>query len=470
MRLLILFALFQAPPPAPAVITNTTVIDVASGRLEPGRTVLIRDGRIVEVAPAGAKAPAGTPVVDGTGKFLIPGLWDMHVHAAFPGLDQLFLPLLVANGVTGARDMSVTPISQLDSARARIGRGTMVGPRLIGSGNLVDGVPPIWPGSRSVRTPEDARQAVDSLAGAGAGFIKVYSRLSPEAYRAIAAEAKRVGITFAGHVPTLVSAAEASDLGQRTIEHLTNLATACSSEEAALLAEVAAVVSDSARGWNAAGPVQLRQVPRIQQTYDPARCRELARRFIRNDTWIVPTIVVLRSVSHLDDTTLASDPRLVYIPSNMSRGWNPRADFRFRSFTPEIWAVRKTVYARQREIITLLRSENVRFLAGTDLANPFIFPGFSLHDELGLMVEAGFTPLQALQAATVEPARFLGAADSMGTVAPGKVADLVLLDANPLADIRNIARVHAVIAAGRLYRRPALDSLLAEGRRRAGRQ
>jgi imidazolonepropionase-like amidohydrolase len=467
MRLLILLALFQAPAPAPAVITNTTVIDVATGRLEAGRTVLIRDGRVVEVGPAGTAAPSGITVVDGTGKYLIPGLWDMHVHAAFPGLDQLFLPLLVANGVTGARDM-FSQISQLDSARTRVGRGALVGPRLIGSGNLVDGVPPIWPGSRSVRTPEDARRAVDSLARAGAGFIKVYSRLSPEAYRAIAAEAKRVGITFAGHVPSLVSAAEASDLGQRTIEHLTNLATACSSDEAALLAEVAAVVSDSARGWNAAGPVQLRQVPRIQQTYDPARCRELARRFIRNDTWIVPTMVVLRSVSHLDDITLASDPRLVYIPSGMSRGWNPRVDFRFRSFTPEVWAVRKTVYARQREIISLLRSENVRFLAGTDLANPYIFPGFSLHDELGLMVEAGFTPLQALQAATLEPARFLGAADSMGTVAAGKVADLVLLDANPLDDIRNISRVHAVIAAGRLYRRPALDSLLAEGRKRAG--
>lgn len=467
MRLLILFALFQAP--APALITNTTVIDVATGRLEAGRTVLIRDGRILEVRPAGAAAPAGTPVVDGTGKYLIPGLWDMHVHAAFPGLDQLFMPLLVANGVTGVRDM-FSQISQLDSARARIGRGALVGPRLIGSGNLVDGVPPIWPGSRSVRTPEEARRAVDSLARAGAGFIKVYSRLSPEAYRAIAAEAKRVGIAFAGHVPSLVSAAEASDLGQRTIEHLTNLATACSSDEAALLAEVAAVVSDSARGWSAAGPVQLRQVARIQQTYDPVRCRELARRFIRNDTWMVPTMVVLRSVSHLDDTTLASDPRLVYIPSNMSRGWNPRADFRFRSLTPEDWAIRQTVYARQREIISLLRSENVRFLAGTDLANPYIFPGFSLHDELGLMVEAGFTPLQALQAATIEPARFLGAVDSMGTVAAGKLADLVLLDANPLEDIRNIARVNAVIAAGRLYRRPQLDSLLAEGRKRAGGQ
>jgi imidazolonepropionase-like amidohydrolase len=450
---LLLWSALQSPA---VVITNATVVDVENGRTQPGQSILLRQGRIVEVGST-VRSMAGAIPIDGTGRYVIPGLWDMHVHAAMPYLDTLFLPLLVANGVTGVREMW-SRVGAMDTVRESIARGALVGPRIYGSGNLVDGVPPIWPGSLGVETPEAGRRAVDSLAASGAGFIKVYSRLSPETFRAIAEQARRRGIT-------LVGAAEASELGQRTVEHLTTITSACSREETALREETAAAVATAGR-WDSAGKVQRGQVTRLLNSYDERRCRELARRFVKNETWMVPTIVVLRSVASLDDTTLAADPRMVYIPASMSRGWDPRQDFRFRMLTPQDWAQRKAAYQRQREIIRLFRSEGVRFLAGTDLANPFIFPGFSLHEEMDLMVQSGFTPLQALQAATIEPARFLGGTDSLGTVAAGSVADLVLLDANPLEDIRNTTRIATVILGGQVLDRARLDQLLATAKER----
>ena len=163
---------------------------------------------------------------------------------------------------------------------------------------------------------------------------------------------------------------------------------------------------------------------------------------------MVPTIVVLRSTAYLDDSTLKKDPCLKYIPKFFSDSWDPAVDFRFRVVTPQGWATRKRVYDRQLEIVRLLHSAGAKFLAGTDLSNPYIYPGFSLHDELANYVLAGFTALEALQTATINPARFLGAIDSLGTVAPGKAADLVVLDANPLTDIHNFGRVYAVILNG----------------------
>jgi imidazolonepropionase-like amidohydrolase len=201
--------------------------------------------------------------------------------------------------------------------------------------------------------------------------------------------------------------------------------------------------------------------------YDPERCRALGRRFVANGTWMVPTITVLRSVAYLDDTTLARDERLRYIPPGFKQSWNPAADFRFRMLTREDWAFRKQVYARQLEIVRLLHQVGVRFLAGTDLSNPYIYPGFSLHDELAHFVAAGFTPAEALRAATIEPARYLGAADSLGTIAAGKRADLVLLGANPLTDIRNTTRIEGVVADGRFYDSAAIARILESGAARA---
>jgi imidazolonepropionase-like amidohydrolase len=464
--LLLAIAGQSAQPDAQIAFTHVTVVNVETGRLEPDRTVVISGSRIIATGPAAeGKLPFGARVIESGGKYLIPGLWDMHVHAAYPGLDALFLPALLANGITGVRDMFST-VGFRDSARARVKRGEIAGPRLVSSGHILDGTPPIWPGSVAVRNATEAIRAVDSLHRAGADFIKVYSRLTPEAFFAAAREARRLGIPFAGHVPQLVSAGSASDSGQATIEHLTNLLFGCSSRETELIRELAAA---AAKGVDSLGAVGRRQVEGVLASYDVERCRGLGRRLAKNRTWMVPTMTVLRSVAYLDDTTLALDPRLKYVPSWFRSGWNPKDDFRFKMLTPKDWLQRKAAYRRQLEIVRVLHQEGVRFLAGTDLANPYVYPGFSLHEELRNLVAAGFTPAEALRAATFSPAAFFGATDSLGTVAAGKVADLVLLDENPLADIGNTERIRAVVAGGRYYDRAALDQLLGEVALRATR-
>ena len=453
-------------PDTPTAITDVTVIDVTRGASVAGQTVVIHGDRIVAVgASSRVTPPAGAQVLDGRGKFLIPGLWDFHVHATGPVFEDLFQPLLVANGVTAVRDMW-GQIPAARAARAKVARGELVGPRSVVAGNIVDGTPPIWPGSTGVATPEDARRIVDSIAAAGGAFIKVYSRLDPEVYRAIAQHAKARGMSFAGHIPTLVDAREASDLGQRTVEHLTNLLTDCSRDRDPLRAEVAAAVASPKR-WDSAGMVQRGQAARVLASYDPGRCRELARRFKANGTVMVPTMTVLRSVAYLDDSTLRNDARLKYLPSWYSDRWDPRQDFRFRMLTADDWALRKRAHTRQLEIIRLFRQEGVTFLPGTDLANPYLYPGFSLHDELANFVSIGYSPAEALRAATLGPAEFFRATDSLGTVETGKLADLVLLDADPLADIRNTTRIATVLASGRVYDRAGLDALLAEAEKRA---
>jgi imidazolonepropionase-like amidohydrolase len=342
--------------------------------------------------------------------------------------------------------------SRLDlvaSTRARLARGDFVGPRFVASGHILDGANPVWSASVAAGTADEARRAVDSLASAGAQFIKVYSRLTPEAFHAAADQAKRRGLAFAGHVPSLVTVAAASDAGIASIEHMTGLVGACSPLDPASRGDIAAAVA-SPGGWDSAGAVSRAQAERVLASYDPAVCRELAQRLARNGTRMVPTLVTLRATSFLDDTTLAHDPRLRYVPRMFAAQWNPRNDFRFRSLTPADWANRRRTFERQLEVARVLHENGVRFMPGTDLSNPYTYAGFSLHEEMEMLTRIGLTPMEALRAATLEPARFLGMADSLGTVAQGKTADLVVLDADPLADIRNVARIHAVVLNGRL--------------------
>ena len=436
---------------APLFIRHVAVVDVDAGKVVPDMTVEIRGRTIAAMTGGNVRAPRGATLIDGRGKYLIPGLWDMHVHLSFPtGAAQIFLPVMVANGVLGARDMHsfLEPIVALKRA---VASGAQVGPRLFIAGQAVDGPNSYLPAARVVNSVDEARQAVKELKAAGVDFIKVYSSLPKDLYLAVAAEAKSEGIPFVGHVPYPLTAAEASDAGQRSLEHLTEVDVGTSTDEASIKAEELEAMNQK-HGY-------IPDPARLKSTFDSAKAAALFQRFRRNDTWQVPTLVVLDQEREIADSALQrNDSLLAYIPKMLRNYW--------RSLPIEIATKMVALSAFHADLIRPLNRAGVRLLAGSDTPNPFVYPGFSLHDELSLLVKAGLTPAEALRTATLNPATFLGVSDSLGTVARGKVADLVLLDANPLVDIANTKRIRAVIQGGRLLNRRALDSMLASARAR----
>ena len=449
------------------VFTHVTIIDATGAPAKSDMTVAITGNRIIELGPStNLRVPQDAQIVNATGKFMIPGLWDMHVH--WFRYDKAFLQLFPINGVTGVRVMWGAPTHF--EWRKEFEEGTSLGPRMAIAGNILDGPRPIWPGSMAISNEAESRQAVISTKQHGYDFVKVYSLLPRKAYFAIADEAKKQRIPFAGHVPQSVSVAEASDAGQKSIEHLTGILAACSAREEQLRQMLINVYSDPMRGQRPISPSLIRPITRLMlETFNAQKANALFARLKQNQTWQCPTLTVLRSGAFINDPSFRNDPRLKYMPAELRESWNPANNFRFRTRTHEDFALARSVYRKQIEVVGLMRRAGVEFIAGTDVLNPFCFPGFSLHDELAILVEAGLSPMEALQAATLNPARFFGQEKDFGTVAHGKIADLVLLDANPLDDIRNTTKINSVVVNGRLLDRTALDQLLTQVQARAQR-
>jgi hypothetical protein len=432
-----------------------SVIDVASGVSRVDNTVLVSGNRITYVGPAAsARVPSGARVIDGRGKFLIPGLWDMHVHAFVYVFSDFAGPLMIANGVTGARDMGYYIDTTL-SWRSRIAAGREVGPRLV-LGARADGPVNHARFVAHVVTEEDGVRAVDTLTrkkdgSSRADFVKPYSWVPRAAYFGLAAESKKLGVPLAGHVPYSVSVVEASNAGQKSIEHEDDLMRACSSSDSVLRSQMA----DTTTQPTERQVLQMRQQAKVlRATFAPAKCRSVIATLARNNTWVTPTLIVYQPYAHAFDSASTHPELTKYVPGLVKGGWARRASGMTRS---DSMVVRSYFsFDRTRE----LRDAGVRLLAGTDMPLAFMYPGFSLHDELELLVRSGLTPLEALRAATYNPAEYLGALDSLGTVGQGKLADLVLLDADPLLDIRNTRRISTVIANGRLFDRAARAGLL----------
>jgi len=445
--LLILPVLLLARPKpdrteAPIALTHVTVIDVTGGPTRRDTTVLITGDRITAIGDSATiSVPADAKVVDATGKFLIPGLWDMHVHWYVRDTFTLF----IANGVTGVRQMFGN--SDLLRWRDQIAKGSLLGPRMVVASPLIDGPEPVWPNSIAVSNEAEGRKAVRRVKQWGADFVKVYALLPRDAYFGIADEAKQQGITFVGHAPYSVSPGEASDAGQKSIEHLTGILIECSDKETDLRAKLVKADSPEARG---------RVQATALETYDEKKAADLFARFVKNQTWQCPTLTVLRSSAILGNESFR-DGRLRYIPRLLQQRWSRGAPHRVGGDNAG-----KQVFQKEIAIVGAMRKAGVAILAGTDTGNPFCFPGFSLHEELALLVIAGLTPVEALQSATLNPAKFFGLDKTLGTIEQGKIADLVLLDANPLEDIRNTQRISAVISNGRLFDRKGLDKMLAE--------
>jgi imidazolonepropionase-like amidohydrolase len=378
-------------------ITHVTVIDCTGAPAQPNATVVIARGHIAAVGTNDAiKIPAGALVVDATGKFLIPGLWDMHGHLTDATEDAF--PLLIMNGVTGVRDMG-GDLVQLDRWRSEIDSGLRVGPHIIRAGPFVDGPKEGVTNRLTVRTPEEARQAVHDLKAKGVDFIKVHNALPPEAFFALMDEAHKEHIPVAVHLPKNVSSAEASDAGVASLEHVETL------YENALWRKGATAKTVDQGVDEMLGPIG----------------QHLFQRFVKNGTWYVPTLVAYE--------------RGFVLWSNDQESLKPRLD----------------IHEKNIEVIRMMHKAGVQIMAGSDFSDWAIVPGIDLHNELALLVEAGLTPMEALQAATLNPAKFLGKTETYGTIQSGRAADLVLLDMNPLEDISHTRKIHAVVLGGKFY-------------------
>ena len=400
-------------------ITHVTVINT-TGPIVRDATVVISDGRIASIGSAGP--PPSAEIVDGRGKFVIPGLWDMHVHLSWSTSSAL--PVFVANGVTTVRDMGST-LGEIDDWRTRIAAGLLTGPRIFRVGPILNGQSfnkyQMVPGN-----PDETRGVARALKYIGVDFIKVHRRLPRESYFALIDEAKKLGISVVGHIPMTVTPEEASNAGQATIEHAETLfegtfSTAHKDEDLA------------------------QAVHRFRESGDAER---LFAVFVKNHTIFDPTLAAWTSAT-TDQSR--SDPHMKYVAAS-----NRNA---ITSITPEQQQKYREVFAEFLNVVRIAHRSGVTIVTGTDTA-AWRIPGFSLHEELAQLVQCGLTPLEALQAATITPAKAAGKADDLGSIDVGKIADLVLLDADPLEDIHNTNNIEAVIISGRLMRRADLDALL----------
>jgi imidazolonepropionase-like amidohydrolase len=472
MALFALGVLWPLPPATPVrtghplAFVGATLIDVERGTPVPGRTVLIHQGRIAAVGRDGAvDLPGRVARIDARGMYLVPALWDMHAHvyAVSPLLD---LPLYIAYGVTNVRDMQSCPragdpfISCPDDKRrwtreAREGR--RVGPRIIattsfmangpGMRERLSGVPRFF----GTESPGEARAFVRHQAAQGVDAIKVYDRIPREAYFALVAEARRLGLDVVGHRPLAVSAVEAAAAGQKSIDHARVFLHEAYPGSAALRAAA------EAGGWR-------EERRRMVDEHDPALAQAIFRAFVEHDTWYVPTHLTRRVDAYADDPVVRQDSLLRYLHPLMKWQWLEDVDATVAEDSSAAGRqAYRDFYQKGLELTGAAHRAGVRILAGTD----YIVAGADLHRELEQLVAAGLSPAEALKTATLNPALYFGLEREYGSIAPGKVADLLLLGADPLHDIRNTQRIRAVVFNGNLYDRRALDGLQARVRERA---
>jgi imidazolonepropionase-like amidohydrolase len=453
-----------AEPGSQVAIIHVTVIDGTGRAPQPDQTVLIEAGRITAVgATAKIKVPKSARTIDASGKFLLPGFWDMHVHIAGINADpswskQVLLPLLLANGIIGVRDMG-GDLDALLSWQRDIESGALLGPHIVAAGPFLAASGKKTPEQYPVHNAEEARAAVDDLKKRGANFIKIISMPSRDAFFAVADESKKQNIPFVGHLPFEIGVIEASDAGMRSIEHLlySAFALSFSSKETELRPRlVQAEKNGDSAGWE-----QIAH--EADATYSQEKAAALIQALKKNGTWVTPTLASLDITSHPENWK-TDDPLLAFVPPAMAKDWRDSfddAEMKQRAG----WLGRQA--SNDWKLTGELHKAGVPLLVGSDSLDPFVFPGDSFHHELAELVRAGFAPMEAIQAATRGAARFLGREKDFGTVETGRAADLVLLSADPVENIANTRKIWAVIRNGGYYDRASLDTLLARAKEAA---
>jgi imidazolonepropionase-like amidohydrolase len=461
-------------------ITHVTVIPMTGSATLTDRTVLLRGDRIVAVGPSSiVRVPAGSRGIDGRGRYVVPGLWDMHAHVLGDSATRAIdFRLYVANGVTGIRNMIgdcdtlcadrdsaaiAPPASLVERWKREIAAGRLLGPRIVSAGIGLEGPPPKeWPQSHTIRDSADAVAAIALARAHHSDFIKIIGDVPPQAYFTILRTARTSGLPVAGHVPSGVGPLAASDSGQRSVEHLFGVREQCSTSLDSVTALRAARAQDTSTAHRAELTRAITHL--LAVSFDEATCQPYFARLVRNQTWQVPTLSTQHEIGRLDSYVERDDPYIAYATTRWRREWKLENDPYFRTLSAADFASRRELQRNLLRAVGAMWRANVPLLAGTDVWTFHIYPGFAVHQELSYLVDAGLTPRAALEAATIAPARYFGATDSLGTVAEGKLADLVLVDADPLVDIRNLSRISAVVLHGRVLERRELDRLLQEAR------
>lgn len=448
-------------------LVGATVIDVATGVRHADQVVVVQGGRVREVVPRVAwRRTPGTRSVGVEGRFIIPGLWDMHVEEALPVWDRapldsnarLFHPLFLANGVTGVRDVS-GDLAVLRRWRTAIERGERLGPRIVYTGPKI-GMAPVAPGlPRPLRSREDVEATVGALQAAGATGVYLLS-LDDALLPVLAAATRRHGLRLEGGVPEGGTLGRQLEVGQSVVDHLDDILASCATDETVRWK----VRVYRERPWWAralwkVGVWERSEYPDtlLLASFSQARAESLFVHLAKARVYQVPTLRLMGVLNRAADSAVRLPPAPLELrpPPHRWRGWasepQPPGDPLSRIFARQLW------------VVAAMARAGVPILAGSDTPNLYAAPGLALHDELELLVRAGLSPLQAIQSATLRPAEYLSATDSLGTVAAGRVADLVVLQGDPTLDIRNTRRIEMVMTRGRLLDAAALARLREEG-------
>jgi imidazolonepropionase-like amidohydrolase len=426
-------------------LTHVNVFDGRSPALKQDMTILVKGNRILQVRPsASLKVPKGYKVLPMTGRYVIPGLWDMHVHLAGLSADPswsggVLLPMLIENGVLGVRDMGGDPVA-LERWKTEIQAGKRIGPHIIAAGKMIDGAFED-PSVITVHTAEESRRAVDQIASSNGDFVKVLSGVNKEEYFAVLDEASKKNLRVAGHLTPEVTVEKALTAGQHSFEHIiySGIPLACTANEEQLDQEMSAAMSSGA----------IRRIGAVldksAEEYDPDRAQRLWQDFKAHGAAVVPTLVSTYVNAHMDELS-QDDQALKPFPEKLRKDWAAAAIMPHYQADKLAWYKREL--DREEKLVFSMFSASVRVLPGTDSLDPYNLPGSSLHKELELFVEAGFTPAQALIVATSDAAAFAGATDR-GVLAAGRIADFLVLAENPLENIKNTRKISLIVLSGK---------------------
>lgn len=421
------------------IISDVNIVDVETGDIIPNQDVAIIGDFITTITPSKSNRNyVSDRIINGRNKYLIPGLCDMHTHTWWGYED--FFPLLLANGVTGIREMFGN-LEAVKSIRKKIKNGDIQGPDIISAGEIICGAPPSLKTCVVAKTPEEGREYVRDQKANGADFIKTYNMLEKDVYLAISDESKKQDIVLAGHIPLKVLLPEALDAGHASIEHFYGILEYIS--DTAGLRKI-----DEARNTRFNYLEYIKRANHIVETYDDSKEEAVIKLLAENEAWICPTFTVHKGFIRTYEFNF-EDERKLYMPEYAINNWFSQKDSVLSETDLKNLKVEEDYYDMMISLSKPMIEQGIRFLAGSDYSNPYTYPGFSLHEELQIFVEeAEFTPLEALQTATINPALYLEHETKIGTVEVGKRASLVLLNANPLEDITNTREIEGVVLRG----------------------